>query len=477
MKHSSVSKSRETGSVLLAALLTAAILGVTLASYLVMTRAQHVSVQRSQIWNSALAVSEAGVEDALQMINRYSGDFSQLPYWTNSWIVAGDNWTALGNDVYTVRRILEVNGWGTNYYDAYITNKNNRPTIHSEGFVAWRPSYAAAAQPSFATIGVNAPDSASRTKRTITVTTTSDPLFAVAMAALQKIDFSGRNVATDSFDSSKADFSGPGGAYPSGDLSKTRANGDVVTDYEIINSLSVGNAKIKGQVKTGPNGTISIGPNGSVGDRAWVEGGNTGIQPGHSANDMNVQFPSVNLPSSPGWFTPICPAAITVDGIEYSQYILNDGDYFLMNLQTKLYIGPGVKCRILHYGDVKLTGSTDEIRIAPEAKVKFYMWGSNFNIKGNGVVNMNSKAESFFYFGLPLNTSISFGGNAAFTGAIYAPEADFHLGGGGSDTYDFVGASVTKSVKMNGHFNFHYDEALRNTGPGRGYVPTGWIEM
>lgn len=477
MKHLSPKTSRQSGSVLLAALLTAAIMGITLASYLVMTRAQHVSVHRSQVWNSTLAVSEAGIEDAMQMINKYSGDFNQLPYWTNNWVIAADNWTALGNDVYTVRRIVEVTPWGTNYYDAFITNKNNRPTIYSEGSVAWGYSYSSAAQPQFATIGLNTPAAAQRTKRTIVVTTTSDPLWAVAMAALQKIDFSGKNIATDSFDSMDPNFSGPGGAYPMGQLSKTKANGDVVTDFEIINSLEVGNAKIKGQVKTGPNGTISIGPNGSVGDRAWVEGGNRGIQPEHSANDMNVQFPSVSLPSSPGWYTPYCPNVITVDGIDYGQYILTDGDYFLMNLNTKLYIGSNVNCRILHYGDVKLTSGSDEIRVAPGAKVKFYMWGASFNIQGNGVVNMNAKAESFYYFGLPYNTAINFGGNASFTGAIYAPEAEFKLGGGGNETYDFIGASVSKSVKMNGHFNFHYDEALRNIGPGRGYVPTGWIEM
>jgi hypothetical protein len=38
--------------------------------------------------------------------------------------------------------------------------------------------------------------------------------------------------------------------------------------------------------------------------------------------------------------------------------------------------------------------------------------------------------------------------------------------------FDFMGGSVTKSVKMNSHFNFHYDETLRRVGPGRGCVAT-----
>jgi hypothetical protein len=105
-----------------------------------------------------------------------------------------------------------------------------------------------------------------------------------------------------------------------------------------------------------------------------------------------------------------------------------------------------------------------------------YMAGSQFKVAGNGIANDTGNAGSFLYFGLPTNTAIDFGGNAGFTGAIYAPQADFSLGGGGSDEIDFIGASVTKSVKMNGHFNFHYDENLANIGPGRGFIPTSWAE-
>ena len=67
--------------------------------------------------------------------------------------------------------------------------------------------------------------------------------------------------------------------------------------------------------------------------------------------------------------------------------------------------------------------------------------------------------------------------NAAFVGCIYCPNAAFTLGGGGNNAYDFVGASVSNTVKLNGHFKFHYDENLRRIGPGRGYIATSWLEM
>ena len=72
--------------------------------------------------------------------------------------------------------------------------------------------------------------------------------------------------------------------------------------------------------------------------------------------------------------------------------------------------------------------------------------------------------------------AIAYSGNANFVGGVYAPSAVFTLGGGGNDVWDFIGGSVTKSVQMNGHFHFHYDEALGRIGPARGYLPVSWKE-
>jgi hypothetical protein len=462
------------GSALLITLLVAIIIGTTLASYLTLAENQNLTTVRSQTWNSVVPVCEAGVEDALGLLNKYNGQFDQLMNWTNTY--SFDNWTNLGGNVYYVRRYV-----GSNYYDAYITNTVvTSPIIACQGYTIWYYYVAALGAPSpiFAATGTTVTPTTTSTAgstRNVLVKAKVDPLFNVAMAALQTIDFKGNNIATDSFDSGDPNYSASG-LYPFSNVNKTKANGDVVTDDTIINSLSIGNANIKGSVKTGPNGTIAIGPNGTVGDRAWVEGGSTGIESGHSANDMNVAFPDVTLPSGSGlWTTAPSAGGININGTKYDYVFNTSGDYQMSGLGGSVYVGSNAVVRLRINGTVSISGQ-DQIYLENTSVLKIYMNSASFSLGGNGLINNNGNANTFYYFGLPVNTSASFGGNATFVGCVYCPEATFTLGGGGNNTLDFIGASVSQNVKMNGNFNFHYDENLRRNGMGRGYIASDWKE-
>ncbi len=88
----------------------------------------------------------------------------------------------------------------------------------------------------------------------------------------------------------------------------------------------------------------------------------------------------------------------------------------------------------------------------------------------------SGRAGNFYYYGLPGVTSITFSGTTAFIGVIYAPEADLTLNGGGHNV-GIVGSLVSKSLTMNGHYNFHFDEDLLSTGPNRGLIATDWKEL
>ncbi len=413
----------ESGSTLTVTMVTLGLITSLLGSYLTLLSGANKSSARSICWNRCIPVLEAGIEEAMGNLNK-NGASS----------LTSDGWS-LSAGYYTKRLSLD---WS----DAYCLTKistTSPPTIESEGFVL---------SPLSSTVYI---------ARKVRVTTQIDGLFVKGLVAKGQIDLKGNNVRVDSFDSSDPTASS-GGAY---DPSKFRQNGDVATDSRLINSLSVGNADIYGDVSTGPGGTIAVGAQGFV--------------TGTIADDMNVSFPDVSIPYTTG----ATPIGGTVGGTSYT-YVLSSGNY-LMNGDLSM---SGNNQRILVTGNVALyvkgsisIAGSAYIRIANGGKLILYVGGASASVGGNGVVNLNTDASKFFYYGLPSNTSVSFSGNAAFTGVIYAPSAALSLGGGGNNTYDFVGASISSTVTMNGHYNFHYDENLARVGPTRGFVITSWNEL
>ncbi|MHB8523008.1 MAG: DUF7305 domain-containing protein [Limisphaerales bacterium] len=441
MKTPNNHRRQEQGNTIFISLIVAGLVGYLLASYLSLVRSENVATARSQSWNVAIPVLEAGIEEALTHL-QYAGT-------TN---LASDGWmldSTLTN--YAKQRDLG-NGFS---FNARISIANP-PVITSTGYAP-------------------IPLSNTNLSRTVRCQTQRNPLFAKGMVAKGQINMNGNNIATDSFDSGDPNYS-TNGRY---DPTKTKDNGDVATDSGLINSVSVGNANIRGHVSTGPGGSISIGSSGAVGSLAWQQAGNTGIQPGWSSDDMNVAFPDVQPPFSGGYSTP---TSGNVGGTNYT-YVLNSGNYELSSLslsgQNQVLVAGNAILYVT--GSVSMAGSSS-ITIATNANLALYVGTANTNspvsvsLGGNGVANNGGSATNFFYYGLPSNTSVSLSGNAAFIGAIYAPEAAFTMGGGGNNTYDFVGASITATATLNGHYNFHYDENLGRVGPARGFIVNSWNE-
>jgi hypothetical protein len=166
---------------------------------------------------------------------------------------------------------------------------------------------------------------------------------------------------------------------------------------------------------------------------------------------------------------------ITNPVVETYDFILDDGDYQFTELSGKVLVRGDA--RLIVTDDVALNGGSDKIQILPGGSLKLYVSAPSANIGGQGVVNQTGYAENFYYYGLPTNTQLSISGNGGFMGVIYAPQAHFQLNGSGSTPADFIGASITKTVTMNGQFKFHYDEALEGRGPARGYVINSWTEI
>jgi hypothetical protein len=428
-----ISRTLDQGSALLVTLVTLGIVGLYMAAYLGMVSNQNISTMRSLQWNSGIPIAEAGIEEAL----------THLHY--NPRLRAGNGWTLL-NGVYAKERII-----GERKYVTTIST-NASPEIISRAYVR-KP---------FSDDYLDPP-------RTIRVTVTNQPYWVKGMAAKGQIDLSGNKLRIDSFDSTDPIYS-TNGRY---DSAKAKDNGDVATNSSLVDSLNAGNTEIHGKVATGPGGSVSVGTKGSIGSTAWHQAGKAGIEPGWSGDDMNVDFQDVDPPFIGGAFTPV---GGTVSTTNYT-YVLTSGNWQLSSLNLSGSDSIIVMGDVVLYvaGDVNLSGQS-LIYLPTNSSLKMYVAGSDASIGGKGAVNSSGNSTNFLYFGLPSNKTISMSGNASFTGSIYAPSADLTLGGGGNNTSDFVGASVTASVRLNGHFNFHYDETLNKVMNGR-LVITSWMEL
>jgi hypothetical protein len=569
-------KNGVSGNTLTATLFSTVIIGFVLASYMTLVSSLNYKNMRSQAWNSAISVIEAGIEEALTHLN--VNGITNLDK-------AGEGWTKLTNGDYYKRGDFG----GQSRFEVTIT-PNINPVIVSRGFVPVPENNIRFYNHFFATTGLTQDESNPLVRRTVRVTASKNALFVKAMVARDTIDINGNNVETDSFDSTDPDHS-TNGRY---DVTKRKDNGDVASNTNIINSVNVGNANIYGRVSTGPGGSVAVGANGAVGSAAWHDAGNNGTQPGYFTDDMNVSFPVVDEPFDGGGLPPemgvpvvttdynvttaeqistgypdsfngsvltntqtittsvypdpVPPGGVStniqtvfttsrtypeagtyvgtvttrevtdgpqsgrgtwydfnkITGYEYNYtaviynywtsttnityftntyaYALGDGNYSLSSLimsgndtteKTMIVTGDAV---LYVTGDVSITGNAS-IVIAPGASLKLYVAGSSAKLLGNGVINETGYAHNFMYYGLPSNSSLELDGNGEILAAVYAPDTDFTLGGGGSGELDFVGASVTKTVKLNGHFKFHYDEFLSRWGPDGKYVVTSWDEV
>jgi hypothetical protein len=435
----------EQATVLAVTLVLCGILGLLMGSYFGLVQVQSMSVARSQSWNSAIVVAEAGVEEAMAHLN--SG------VTTNN--LATNTWVDLGGGNYG-----KTNTLASSYSSVTIqippATTNLYPVIVATAYVA-------------------APLRSSTISRTVQVTTKAKYTTKIpGMVISDTIDFSGNGITTDSFNSTDTNYS-TGGLY---DATKALDHGDVTILSTNANAFQVSNGDIKGTVHTPPGGiqdvTVTVGSNGTVGDSNWVANAYQGIEAGHFAADTTFTPGDVVLPS--GLIgAPSLLNGGKIKGFNYKWKV--DGSssvWSTANLDNSLYVSGTNTIYVV--GGVNI-GSGSQIYIETNSSLTLYVAGAGSNIGGNGVVNPSGVAADFTYYGLPSNTAVTMSANADFTGSIYAPEAFFTLGGGGSSYYKFIGQAVAQSLKMNGHFNFHFDEALKTPPTFLGYVASAWDEL
>jgi hypothetical protein len=83
-------KKNAASSMVSVAILAVFIAGM-IATYLLMVTNEYSAVARSETWNGALHVAEAGADEALQAINKNMNLLGKVATWTNS-VVGSDGW-------------------------------------------------------------------------------------------------------------------------------------------------------------------------------------------------------------------------------------------------------------------------------------------------------------------------------------------------------------------------------------------------
>jgi hypothetical protein len=279
----------------------------------------------------------------------------------------------------------------------------------------------------------------------------------LAILSMSQLNLTDQNIVIDSYDS-RSDAKSTNGLY---DPAKRQQHGNIATDGNLINA---GNAQIYGDVATN-SGTVT---------------GTAGIT-GQQRTDFYQDAISVGAPSGfPATVTTV-DRATTLSGAGGTQ--LSPVRYTVssvaLNGNGNLTLGDasGGYVEIYVTGSIAVTGNS-QITLSPNVKAKIYFAG-NVSIAGNGVVNSNNQPGDLQLYGIKppdnVTQTVSLGGNAQLTAALYAPDANVTVNGGGSTGHVF-GSFVGKTVVMNGVTNLHYDEALSTGGLVTNYKIVSWFE-
>jgi hypothetical protein len=309
MKTKTCKRVKEAGSALLSALAIVIIFTMFIGYYLSLVQQQSYLNSRSQTWNMAIAITEAGIEEGLENLNDNGTQLSTAP------------WSFIGGNAYYRSNSLPDG----NSYTVYITNTIPNPVVVARAYVQTSTLTAQnVATAFFAAVGVGSTPTV--VTRAVMVNCTKTSLYLAPLVARKTINLNGNNIATDSFDSCDPTKS-VNGQYAPGFYSGDK--GDIASNQGLIDSISGGNANIYGVAHTGTNTsgqpTITFGPNGAVGSHAW-QASNKGIEPGWALEDANFTFPDTTFPSTSGFMTAtggvlvVCSNLITAWSTNSSVY-------------------------------------------------------------------------------------------------------------------------------------------------------------
>ncbi|WP_146180313.1 hypothetical protein [Opitutus sp. ER46] len=458
---------RNRGSVLMVALILAAVLAISLTSYLQLTTHSGKMANRSFYMDGAQNLADVGLEHALWAMNN------------------GGNWTAAN---FALR-----SGATDQYQGTFPSASDSFPfSAGARGQVKVWVDLTNPRVPHAVALATITLADGSRIEKQSEAFMKERSYFEQGMVG-DTITFKGQVTVDSWISDGDNNPSTPAVPYTT---SVARDNGKVGATALIASALSGGQGDVAGSVFVGSSetgGGITLGSQGAVGDFAWINA-NTGVQEGHATYDFTADFPDVSNPTPPAGTTvyTLTSAATTLPRRDASGNLTDtpgsDGNYYYKvsaidlsgNTDTMTIQGGNVILTTTNPTGttVKATGNHSGIVVDAAASLKIYTAG-DVAITGNGILN-GGAAGTVATANQPINCQIygtrssatagvsgtqkfDIKGNGHLSSVVYAPNGDVTISGNGA----VLGSIVGQTVVMNGNAAFHFDESLAdNLGSG-----------
>ncbi|MDB6170156.1 MAG: hypothetical protein JWM88_3020 [Verrucomicrobia bacterium] len=461
------------GTTLIVTMLLAAVIGVSLVSYIKLSNNSLRQANRTFYSNSAMNLAEVGLEEAIACFNQLDNVATPTDAWPHSSpVTATTPWT-LNATTYN-----SSSSPNTPYAVANFTGFDMGPntTGSVKVYVHHHTALAGATPVIVAQSTITLPDGSATVSKYIEVTLRKRSLFANGLVARDNVSWVGQPMA-DSWDS-HGDTQSPAVAYSSG----IRTANVIVAS--IGGNIGLAGGEVWGYTKTGEFGATT---GGSVHPL-----GTTTNDPTRRTNDFNATFPLPTVPA-PTTFNTVSssinsnrtfPAAgdnsVVVAGVTTYYYKFSASSTISLAGSDTLSITAGTAVVFLMSGQsgtssISVQGNAG-IDVNAGASLNVYTDG-NVSIAGNGMANDNNNPATTMFWGTNATSqSFDISGNGKLTAVVYAPNGAVSLNGGGSSGL-MLGAVVGKTITMNGHTEFHYDDALGRLTTGNPFGISKWREL
>ncbi len=439
----SLPRASEKGSILIVSLILCAVIGISLGSYLSLSKTSLKLANRSFYNTSALNLAETGVEEALWCFNQVTAGVAVNTAW--------DGWTRTGNIAKRPYTDFTLSGGASVQVRILVRDynpiANERPRIFSEATVTL-------------------PTEGRTLTKVVAVDLRRRSRFAMGLVAKNQITFNGNTCEVDSWNSQFNDDGTPRGTPVKYSAAVKHPSGSVGSTSVAVGSVAINNADIFGFASVGGSSSsgISVGSQGKITGDFFATGGT--VDTTRVATDFTANFDEVTNPTSA---IDIGGVGATLGGVGVT------ATYRYSGMITSSFTVKGNITLILTGGGdvIKMNGGGDTLTLDTGATLTIYTAG-NIKLTGGGVVNPSSQASTLQIYGTnPTFQDIDVGGGAEFTGVIYAPTANIKIHG----NPHVMGSIVGNNITVVGTAKFHYDEALGNFGGSNPFGIVKWLEI